>query len=382
MLRSSTRARSLLLLLPLTACTGMGGPGALEARQALLEVNAKGIPVSAFVAIDPVACGDAGPEFRLSGEVTATDALSLVELVVEIDGVEIGRQPLAESKSLEKKGDLKAAVIEDLVSVPGGRHVVHMCLSQKGEKSPAQKGACVPEFVYVADCESAVPPDGELPPDGEVPPDTTLPPDEGSDFTAPTIAAERSSLPNESGWYNAPVTVTFACEDAESGIASCSAPVTLSTEGVEHFARGQAKDVAGNVVGRAEGPIRIDLTPPTIMFAGARSYSVDETIEVSCVASDALSGLKTSSCMTSLGEAFLLPLGAHTVSGRAIDLAGNSVEASAEFSVNVTSDGLCEIGRASCREREEILGAAGARKGRGSNLGRETGTRCRTDARP
>lgn len=322
MLRSSARLGSLLVLLPLTACTGLGtGPDGLAARQALLEINARGTPVSAFVAIDPVACAESGSEFRLSGELTAPEALRFVELVVEIDGVEHARHPLAQAKSFEKRDDLKVARIDQSVPVPSGQHVVRMCLSQTGEKKPAQTGACVPAFEYVSDCE-------------EVP---------AVDTTLPTIVAERDRAPNENGWYNAPMSVSFVCDDTESGVASCSPPVALTSEGSDLIARGQAKDASGNTAGRAEGPIRIDMTPPAISFPGAREYLVDEVIEVSCAVGDALSGVKETQCTAHAGDAFWVPLGSHMVTATATDLAGNSAVARAEFSVTVTSDSLCHL---------------------------------------
>lgn len=43
------------------------------------------------------------------------------------------------------------------------------------------------------------------------------------DKTAPRITAALSAPANAAGWHNAPVTVTFTCEDAGSGVASCRA---------------------------------------------------------------------------------------------------------------------------------------------------------------
>lgn len=65
------------------------------------------------------------------------------------------------------------------------------------------------------------------------------------DKTAPTITATRNPAPNEAGWNSGPVTVSFNCFDALSGIRSCPAAVLVSTPGT-HVVNGVAIDAAGN----------------------------------------------------------------------------------------------------------------------------------------
>src|SRR5262249_51379678 len=50
------------------------------------------------------------------------------------------------------------------------------------------------------------------------------------DKTGPTITASLSPAPNSAGWDKSNVTVTFTCNDSLSGVASCSAPQTVSNE--------------------------------------------------------------------------------------------------------------------------------------------------------
>ena len=318
MARSVAHNLSLLLLLPVTACTGFPDD-VHQSGQAMVKWEDNGTALSAFVSMDPVACGEAGAEVSLAGEVISSAAASFVELVVEIDGAEFARHTLVESGAFEKREDFKVASIEAAIPLPVGEHSARLCLGQRGAKGRPEKGACLQPFDYSSVCEPE--------------PDTTR----------PLIAAERSAAPNELGWYREPLVVTFSCSDADSGIASCSAPVVIDQEGSELYARGQGVDRAGNVVGRAEGPLRLDATPPVVSFPGARDYLVDEVIEVGCAIGDGLSGVQSSSCSASSGDAFRLPLGGHTLSARAIDLAGNVTEVSAEFSVSVTSDSLCHL---------------------------------------
>src|SRR5215831_13161097 len=53
----------------------------------------------------------------------------------------------------------------------------------------------------------------------------------GIDNDLPTIAATTQPPPNATGWNQTPVTVSFSCVDATSGIATCSAPSTVAIEG-------------------------------------------------------------------------------------------------------------------------------------------------------
>jgi hypothetical protein len=68
------------------------------------------------------------------------------------------------------------------------------------------------------------------------------------DKTAPVATATASPVPDASGWNSTDVTVTFSGTDNLSGIASCSAPVVLSTNGANQSSTpGMCTDFAGNV---------------------------------------------------------------------------------------------------------------------------------------
>lgn len=60
------------------------------------------------------------------------------------------------------------------------------------------------------------------------------------DKTAPTASASASPAPNANGWNNTDVTVTLSGSDSLSGIDSCSAPVTLGSEGAGQSASATA----------------------------------------------------------------------------------------------------------------------------------------------
>ena len=83
------------------------------------------------------------------------------------------------------------------------------------------------------------------------------------DKTPPSINATLSRDPNANGWSNGDVTVTFACNDALSGIAFCPSPVTVTTEGAGQVITGTAVDKAGNTA-TASVTLNIDKTPPSV----------------------------------------------------------------------------------------------------------------------
>jgi hypothetical protein len=60
----------------------------------------------------------------------------------------------------------------------------------------------------------------------------------GIDNDPPTIVATLTPPPNAAGWNNTDVTVSFQCSDMTSGIASCSGPVVVTTEGAGHVVTG------------------------------------------------------------------------------------------------------------------------------------------------
>ncbi len=82
------------------------------------------------------------------------------------------------------------------------------------------------------------------------------------DKTPPTITASRTPAPNAAGWNNGPVTVSFTCNDALSGIAECPAAVTLVAEGANQTVTRAARDRAGNTKTATVDQINIDRTPP------------------------------------------------------------------------------------------------------------------------
>ena len=166
------------------------------------------------------------------------------------------------------------------------------------------------------------------------------------DKTLPTITA---SLPaaNANGWYRQAVVVGFTCADALSGVVSCAAPVTLSSDGAGQSAMGTAQDRAGNVATTTVTGIKIDQTAPTITFTGnLGTYTSAQTISITCSATDATSGIDTQTCPSLSTPASLLIPGPHTLTATATDKAGNTTTATATFTV--VSNRLMPVAQLAC----------------------------------
>jgi hypothetical protein len=89
------------------------------------------------------------------------------------------------------------------------------------------------------------------------------------DKTPPIISGTISPAPNAAGWNYSNVTVSFACSDQLSGVASCSPPVALTTQGAGQMVTGTATDEAGNTA-TAEVTINIATTIFSIRNYGGK----------------------------------------------------------------------------------------------------------------
>jgi len=187
-----------------------------------------------------------------------------------------------------------------------------------------------------------------------------------TDTTAPVTTASGAPPANGSGWNDADVTVTLTATDPgspSSGIkeidlsATGAQPVPATTvpanpvsvffavEGITDLTF-HAVDNAGNVEADKHLDIRIDKTPPVVTWTGnAGTYGVGDTVAITCSATDALSGLASSTCADVNGPASSFGLGPHTFTATAMDLAGNSTTVSITFTVEVTAQGLCDLVR-------------------------------------
>ena len=94
------------------------------------------------------------------------------------------------------------------------------------------------------------------------------------DTAPPIITYTLSPTPNSAGWNNTPVTVTFSCSDAGAGVAACTAPVTVSTDGANQTVTGTATDSAGNTA-TVTATVNLDTTVPMV---GAPNWSTNPVV--------------------------------------------------------------------------------------------------------
>ncbi len=121
------------------------------------------------------------------------------------------------------------------------------------------------------------------------------------DTTPPTIIGSATPSADTYGWNNTPVTVAFMCNDPyplhgpagqQSGIATCSAPVTLTGEGANQSVMGAALDKANNSTPVTVSGINIDKTPPVITPSSTYTPNVwtNQSVTVVFTCTDNLSG--------------------------------------------------------------------------------------------
>jgi WD40 repeat protein len=85
------------------------------------------------------------------------------------------------------------------------------------------------------------------------------------DRTPPQVSGSRTPAANPSGWNSGDVSVSFACADDLSGVASCTpATLVLTAEGPGQSVTATAVDQAGNSASTTIGGVHIDKTAPTL----------------------------------------------------------------------------------------------------------------------
>jgi probable HAF family extracellular repeat protein len=173
----------------------------------------------------------------------------------------------------------------------------------------------------------------------------------------PTTTITLSGSAGNNGWYRGPVQVTLAATDPagpattittyfnidEIGYTQYSGPFLVSGDNI-HTLSVYSVDQFGNSETPHSQTIRIDSTPPVVTYSGnAGTYSVDQTVNITCTASDNLSGVASSTCEPITGPAYTFTIGVNTFSATATDVAGNVGSAMTSFTVKVTYIGLCNL---------------------------------------
>ncbi len=154
------------------------------------------------------------------------------------------------------------------------------------------------------------------------------------DTQAPRAPEVVLSAPAVGGWHRDDVTVTFrsAGDLGPSGVASCTAPVVVSTETAGQTVSGTCTDAAGNLSAAEQVTVRLDRTAPTVAQTvaevgtpGADGWYTSD-VDVTFSAGDSGSGLAGGSARTtSTGEGAAV----RVLSPAFTDAAGNRTAAGA-----------------------------------------------------
>ncbi len=156
------------------------------------------------------------------------------------------------------------------------------------------------------------------------------------DLTNPLISAAVSPTANAAGWNRQPVTVSFTCTDALSGVDSCTPATVRSSEGAAQSVTGTAADRAGNTASVSVSDINIDLTAPTIQASRTPAPNAagwnTAAVTVSFTCTDALSGVDSCTPATVRSSEGA----AQSVTGTATDRAGNTASVSVD-DINIDS---------------------------------------------
>jgi hypothetical protein len=161
----------------------------------------------------------------------------------------------------------------------------------------------------------------------------------GGDSTPPLVAPDATGTMGANGWYTGDVQVGWDVSDPDSFVIHqwCdTGDVTADTPGETFKCR------AASPGGETDTSVTIkrDATPPVVSFSGnAGTYALTDTVDLTCSATDALSGV-ASQCTDVTGPAWTFGSGQVTVTGTATDNAGNVGAGSTSFDVVVTASGL------------------------------------------
>lgn len=156
------------------------------------------------------------------------------------------------------------------------------------------------------------------------------------DSVNPNVTGTPDREPNNYGWYNDDVTVSFSATDEGSGVneGTVTAPVTVSVDG-EHVITGSAADNAGNIDSDSV-TVKLDKTPPEITVEDGGTYKLNQS--VGWTASDSLSGLETASD----GTIDTSSVGTKTQVITATDKAGNTHTKNITYKVEYNFGGILQ----------------------------------------
>ncbi len=151
----------------------------------------------------------------------------------------------------------------------------------------------------------------------------------------------------------------ISCSDTLGGLVqgmlvgadtpSASASLSVNGDGV-HSVNCTATDGAANSgasVGSANtATIKIDATRPTVTYSGfpvSLTYTVDQSVNITCTPTDTGSGVASTTCTNISGPAYSFTLGSNSFNATAVDNAGNTGYGSVTFTIQVSNASLSSV---------------------------------------
>lgn len=166
----------------------------------------------------------------------------------------------------------------------------------------------------------------------------------GDDNTPPDVTPTVTGTLGANGWYRSDVSVSWNVADGQSAVAEQTGcgPSSVTSDVANQVFTCSARSTGGTATKSVT--VNRDATAPVITFSGnGVLYGVDQTVSITCSASDAMSGLASSTCPQTSAPAYQFATGATTISASAEDRAGNVAQGSTTFTVKVTGAGLCGL---------------------------------------
>ncbi len=210
-------------------------------------------------------------------------------------------------------------------------------------------GAAGGKFLLETTTNPPPPLNPDLDDDGHLNDDDAFPLDptrwQPADTTPPVVTPVVTGTMGDNAWYTSDVSVSWNVSDAESDITSApceTSTVSSDTDGMTTTC--SATSEGGTSTGSVS--FKRDATNPVVAFSGnSGTYLVNQTVAITCSASDAMSGIASDTCTNVNAPAYSLGLGSHALNASATDNAGNSSTASTAFTVNVDAGSLCSLVR-------------------------------------
>lgn len=270
----------------------------------------------------------------LAAQVVSQPSVKAVTISSTIgSGFSIEGTPVASAGTVSLSGSTLTWSMSELGSQPQTVTLRIRATSASGAQAPAMTGSSVR---YTLNGTTTIQQMGDLAIDVA-----------SCDVTPPAIVADVTGTLGSEGWYVSNVSVAWHVSDGESAftiLEGCTASsVTTDTNGQTFGC--SASSLGGTQ--SASTTIRRDATTPVITFTGnASTYSIGNTVAITCVATDAMSGIASSDCPSVNAGAWTFGPGTHTLRATAVDVAGNVTNRSVTFSVSLTYQALCDMTRA------------------------------------